>query len=59
VKDIQCREKKAAGHSEEESRENDNIAKLSAGITRIDLDKYITRKKDEEDCSEKVGVNIY
>jgi hypothetical protein len=59
VKNIQRREKKAAGHSEEESGENDGVAKLSASIARIDLDKYIKWKKDEEDRSEKVGVNVY
>jgi hypothetical protein len=59
VKDIRRREKKAAGHSEEESGENDDVAQLSAGIARIDLGIYIKRKKDEEDRSEKVGVNVH
>jgi hypothetical protein len=59
VKDIRRREKKAAGHSEEERGENDNVAQLSAGIARINLGVCIKRKKDEEDGSEKVGVNVY
>jgi hypothetical protein len=59
VKDIRGREKKAAGHSKEESGENDDVAQLSAGIARIDLCMYIKRKKDEEDRSEKVGVNVH
>jgi hypothetical protein len=59
VKDIRRREKKAAGYSEEERGENNNVAQLSAGISRINLGVCIKWKKDEKDGSEKVGVNVH
>jgi hypothetical protein len=59
AKDIRGGEEKAAGHSEEESGENNDVAQLSAGIARINFGVCIKRKKDEKNGSEKMGVNVH